>query len=356
MSTKPKLLLCLAFAAVLAGCGEPKLDYSSPEAAQASTAKIMESLSPEEREAFVQAQSFIISSTVFNTPLSAIVSNPTAAIDAANERLHGKTAYEVIALAEEIKNGGQKNQDNNTSPATPVAGLPPPPPSLQFDTPLPPTSAFFVGGKTPATSLITGNLPDVAGIRIGEPLNPSLIVKLNPAYEINKYRDRDRRESGISASTGHDKLEVMWNEAGIVWHVGRKIWLEEGERFMIDALKASLMEKYGQPSQTTRGGFLWAYDREGNFYSGSDASSLCEWDYGSYTAPRSFKPNCGYKIEVDISTDRRIEGAVTSYSVATTYTKPIFDELIFKDKEEKLAKQRKFEEDTLRAQQNRPQL
>ncbi|GHU05159.1 hypothetical protein AGMMS49960_21510 [Betaproteobacteria bacterium] len=243
----------------------------------------------------------------------------------------------------------------------PAPLTPPPAPSSQLAPLAPPTSAFYVGGKTPETSLIPGNKPDIGGIRIGEPLNPSLITKLNPAYKIQKYTSSTGRESGIDAKTEHDRLTVMWNDAGLVWHVSRSIKLEEGERFMFDTFKSSLLDKYGQPSYATRAPLqvydeilLWSYDREGNLFHGSDASSLCEWNNGS--RPSSFEPNCGYKIQAGADSDNRIQGAVERYSIAITYAKPIFDELVFKDKEEKLAIQRKFEEDTRRVQQNRPQL
>ncbi|GHU07468.1 hypothetical protein AGMMS50225_04440 [Betaproteobacteria bacterium] len=148
---------------------------------------------------------------------------------------------------------------------------------------------------------------------------------------------------------------------------------------MFDTLKASLLEKYGDPSRdpsqepakersesdlspviVTTGSrsfekdLRWNYDREGKFLHGSEALSLCGWDHTNMP-PGSFKPTCGYKIEVDVSIhnrtiDNRIgEGPVTSYRIAITYVKPIFDELVIKDEEEKLAKQR-------RVQQNRPQL
>jgi hypothetical protein len=72
--------------------------------------------------------------------------------------------------------------------------------------------------------------------------------------------------------------------------------------------------------------------------------------------PRRFEPNCGYKVEAMVGLDNRVEGAVNRYYIAITYSKPIFDELTFRNREEALAQQRKLEEDTRRAQQNKPQL
>jgi hypothetical protein len=389
MFGKSKLLLCLAFALALAGCGDPKLDYSSEEAAKASQAKVLESLSAEKKREFQEAGQRVVWSLLGTGSIA-------DAEKAIKEKLHGKTADEVIAMAAEIEKEEQKKKDNpapaKAKPNSPFGGLlpppspsapslppppksppsapllppspkspppapllPPSPKSLQITPPPPPTSAFFAGGKTPDASLIPGNKPDIAGIAIGSMLNPDLISKINPAYEFNKYRGGDGREAGVSARTGHDQLEVMWNDVGLVWHVGRHLNLEESERFMIDVLKTSLQEKYGPPSYAQKNRLIWAYDREGNLFSGSDASSLCEWGYGS-GAPSNFKPNCGYKIVVAIGTDSRVQGAVTDYYVAITYVKPVFDELVFKKKETELARQQKLEEDTRRAQQNKPRL
>jgi hypothetical protein len=135
--------------------------------------------------------------------------------------------------------------DNSPSANDPQSS--PSSPALVLAPPGSPTTAFFVGGKTPEASLIPGNKPDIAGIRIGEPLNPDLVLKLNPAYEISKYRSHGR-ESGIRAYVKGDELEVMWNEAGIVWHVQRGIEIARDDRFMFDVFKTSLLEKYGQPS------------------------------------------------------------------------------------------------------------
>ena len=314
MFKKTALSLCLAFPLVLAGCGEPKPDHSSPN--------------KEEKQDNSTARE-----TQITPPPPAPLTPPDTPDTSAT----------------------------SATPDTPATS----------DTPLPPPlSAFFAGGKTPDASLIPGNLPDIGGIRIGEPLDSSLITKLNPDYRIDRYTTKNRetgneRVTGIRAEAEGDRLMVMWNEAGLVWYVGREVTPKVEERFMHDTLITSLIEKYGQilfeksriVMATVFKDIYWGYDREGKPVSGK-TSSFCGGAVNPdrIEIPSKFPQHCGYAIAAGIMNEGNLESTVRQYRISISYVKPVFDELLFKQKEKELAYQQKREEEIRRAQQNKPKL
>ena len=93
---------------LLTGCGEPKLDTSSDEAMTASIEKIVAELPLEEQEKFKQA---VVGIYLVNA-MSSVASGVSAdeANTKMNEKLDGKTAKEVFAIANEISTrvGGKK--------------------------------------------------------------------------------------------------------------------------------------------------------------------------------------------------------------------------------------------------------
>lgn len=97
-----KFIISIVLIGLLAGC-QPKLDGSSNEAMVASTAKLKESLSPDEVEKFEDSLKLIALSEL---NLKGILSGEFAESDFATKvqkKLDGKGYSEVVAMADQIK-------------------------------------------------------------------------------------------------------------------------------------------------------------------------------------------------------------------------------------------------------------
>lgn len=97
-----KMVVSLALVAFLAGCGDPKIDGSSTESFEDSSKKMAESLNDEQKEKFGQAIVILAFSEAFQN----LDATPEETSKKFREKLHGKTANDIIVLAEAIR--GQK--------------------------------------------------------------------------------------------------------------------------------------------------------------------------------------------------------------------------------------------------------
>ncbi len=89
------------FSLMLAGCGEPTVDASSPEAMKSSAEAIMEQLPEEKQAEFQQAFGGIV---VMVGMAAAFQGKDEAAVqEAMRDAVDGKTADEIIAYAQELK-------------------------------------------------------------------------------------------------------------------------------------------------------------------------------------------------------------------------------------------------------------
>ena len=95
-----KIITMSALVTLLVACGEPTLDTSSESAMQASVIEILDELSPEDQERFGDA----ITGMYMLAGLASLGTgeSPDVLQDRLSEELHGKTAKEVFAMAEEM--------------------------------------------------------------------------------------------------------------------------------------------------------------------------------------------------------------------------------------------------------------
>lgn len=96
-----KIFLAAVLAASLAACGAPTLDTSSDEALKASTEEMMADLSPEDQQRFKQALAGFLMGGVLQQ-MGSGKSGEEVANDVMKE-LDGKTAEEIIAMGDEMK-------------------------------------------------------------------------------------------------------------------------------------------------------------------------------------------------------------------------------------------------------------
>ena len=102
-------LSCAALVAALAACGdgETRLDGSSREALQKSAQKVIKSLPADKQKKFGEAIGTVLLAGVEETTFSVLRQGTAEAMKEIHkktlERLDGKTADEVIALAEELR-------------------------------------------------------------------------------------------------------------------------------------------------------------------------------------------------------------------------------------------------------------
>lgn len=101
-----KLILTLLAIALLAACSDAKIDASSQKALEASMEQVAENMNAQEKQALKQAVITIAmdkSSSAINSAMRGEHTDPQHAEKAMLAALHGKTAAEVIAYAEELK-------------------------------------------------------------------------------------------------------------------------------------------------------------------------------------------------------------------------------------------------------------
>lgn len=91
------------------GC-EPRIDASSEEALQASVQEVKKSLPEDKQEAFEKALLTISFADLNLGAMMAGLQNDKTLIEGAREKLNGKTAAEIFALAEEIQKKNEKEQ------------------------------------------------------------------------------------------------------------------------------------------------------------------------------------------------------------------------------------------------------
>ena len=101
MIGKALAALLVAVSLLLAGCSEPTIDGSSERAFYTSSARMGEKLSPVERWAFTDALMLLtISGIDFGVPLA---EGEQLDFEGAIARLHGMSAEEIMAMAEEVR-------------------------------------------------------------------------------------------------------------------------------------------------------------------------------------------------------------------------------------------------------------
>jgi hypothetical protein len=95
------LVFVLAVSLLLAGCSEPTIDGSSERAFHDSAAKVANGLSPTERWAFTDALLLVTMTGIdFGEPLA---EGEQLDFEGAIARLHGMSAEEIMAMAEELR-------------------------------------------------------------------------------------------------------------------------------------------------------------------------------------------------------------------------------------------------------------
>lgn len=100
MKSPAIILAAAALSFLLGGCSDPRLDTSSDEAKTESMKKVMASLDGNQAEQFSEALRIVM----FNgMNIGDLVASPDAAAARAKSSVHGLTAKEVIAKAEQIK-------------------------------------------------------------------------------------------------------------------------------------------------------------------------------------------------------------------------------------------------------------
>jgi len=100
-----RMLLVGLVAALLAGCGEPRLDATTEATLQESTKKVAEKLSPEEKRQFAADLMFIALSNMDLRNKSAEVMQQDI-----NSSLNGKTAAELNTMANSMRLEKEKKQ------------------------------------------------------------------------------------------------------------------------------------------------------------------------------------------------------------------------------------------------------
>ena len=100
MKRNLRILAIALMALLMAACsgGEPAMDTSTDEAMESSYTEIAESLSDEKRRKFEEALSSVYMDGALNHMDSDMSEDEI--MDRINEDVHGKTADEIIAMAE----------------------------------------------------------------------------------------------------------------------------------------------------------------------------------------------------------------------------------------------------------------
>lgn len=94
-----KTVIALSMVAFLAGCGDPAIDGSTDESFEKSSQKVAEALTEAQKEKFGQAIVVLAVSYAFEN----IGESTEETSKRFREKLHGKTADDIIVLAEEIQ-------------------------------------------------------------------------------------------------------------------------------------------------------------------------------------------------------------------------------------------------------------
>lgn len=105
----PRPIVLVAALALLAACGSPTIDTTNPETTEASITKIQSKLSDGEREQFSAALGVVIANALGGGYKD--VGDTPEGRKRVREALRGKTAKDIIADAERIKQeaaAGQK--------------------------------------------------------------------------------------------------------------------------------------------------------------------------------------------------------------------------------------------------------
>ncbi|WP_150302870.1 hypothetical protein [Pseudomonas saliphila] len=98
-----KLALIVGMASLLAACGDPSLDTSSPANAEASMNRMMEDLSPEERNKLGRNLASITLHYALNPPDGLSLNSMMEAEARINKELDGKTYKEIDKLASDLR-------------------------------------------------------------------------------------------------------------------------------------------------------------------------------------------------------------------------------------------------------------
>ncbi|QCI10759.1 hypothetical protein E6B08_04780 [Pseudomonas putida] len=222
------------------------------------------------------------------------------------------------------------------------------------------------------TSTATLAADDISGVAIGSSLAEAkaAIAEANANYEITPLMLTNGQEAGVTAKTNDlmpwtgsnnaggpsDEFAALLNDAGKVWFVARVQRFDKGGRIKLDALKEALIEKFGQPSGTTKIGtlgFNWQYFRDGKQWTGSGVAP-CQGNGTtttipgvSVTAPRSFSPKCGKIVSVHAATQPDM--MVPYYTITITDAKGMFDELAARDAKEEADRKQKLADEQAKA-------
>lgn len=169
---------------------------------------------------------------------------------------------------------------------------------------------------------------DISGVRIGSTLAEASIAikRANKAFVMKPIKYDTGLVAGVTGIIGPgererneraaDEFAVLQDERGKVWFVGRYQRMVPGSRVSMEALLASLTQKFGAPALRRAPGrvgaesYAWDTDRSGMRIDPSERDSPCDGiDFArppiagtNIRQPIGFPGNCGKRIalaEVD---------------------------------------------------------
>lgn len=188
---------------------------------------------------------------------------------------------------------------------------------------------------------------DVSGVKLGMPSEAAqkVLKASNPKYQITTIKSPSGVAAGVdgivmgSQQMAEEHFQMLTNPSGQVWFVGKAQTVPKGKSFGGAQMKASLIEKYGRPtddyaSSAGSGHMRWHFDRAGKLYQGDPVLSPCVAPPGEAQIglsvigvwvkyPTSFNPKCGKVIDAVYMGDGAtglVEKYVTrAYEAAATY-------------------------------------
>lgn len=214
---------------------------------------------------------------------------------------------------------------------------------------------------------------DISGVVLGSSLAQAkeAIAKANADYQINPLMLTNGQEAGVTGRTQDrmpgtgfnnsggpsDEFAALINDEGKVWFVSRAQRFDKGGRIDLEALKAALVEKFGEPSDHTiigAQGYTWQYYRDGKQWKPGSDVAPCQGNGTSstipgvtMTAPRSFNPKCGKIVSVSAATQS--DHMVPYYTISITDMKSMFDELSARDAKEEADRKQKLADEQAKA-------
>lgn len=188
---------------------------------------------------------------------------------------------------------------------------------------------------------------DVSGVTLGMDAAAArkAIEAANPKYQMADIKNpKTGKVIGTNgliqgfSNTANEHFQVIYDESGKVWFVGKSQTVAQGKGFSKEQMLASLIEKYGKPSFHGEGWARWHFDRAGKLHLG-EADSPCKVGGGDKALtpisvvghwvryPTGFNPKCGRVIEASYSWDQKT-GIVSHYGVRAFESAAVYDVLM----------------------------